>query len=163
MAKLTPKQKAFAEARANGANQTEAARIAGYASKTVTSLSVQGARNARLPEVQAAMREIREKEITGDLAQVALSTLRDIMTDTSAPAPARVSAAKWTLEAAGHGLEAAKLLARIGDGDDKSVSQLSAADLEHLVMMAADKVRFERSAAIDAEIIGGDETAQNDG
>jgi len=164
MAKLTRKQKAFAEAKVQGHTATEAARIAGYAQTSRVALAVQGARNNRLPEVQAEMRAIREKEIGGELAQVALSTLREIMTDTSAPAPARVSASKWVLEAAGHGLEAAKLLHRIGEGDEKSVSQLSAADLERLVMLATDKVRFERAAVIDAEIAGGDgaeESAEN--
>jgi hypothetical protein len=162
MAKLTRKQKAFAEAKAQGHTATEAARLAGYAQTSRVSLAVQASRNGRLPEVQAEMRALREKEICGDLAGVALATLHSIMTDQDAPAPARVSASKWVLEAAGHGLEAAKLLARIGDGDEKSVSQLSAADLERLVMLATDKVRFERSAAIDAEIVGGDQTAQNE-
>ena len=162
MAKLTSKQRRWVEAKAQGMNATEAARVAGYADKSYQAIRTQASRNNKLPAVREAMHAAREELIHGDLSKIALRTLGEIMQDQDAPAPARVSASKWVLEAAGHGLEAAKLLARIGDGDEKSVSQLSAADLERLVMLATDKVRFERSAAIDAEIVGGDQTAQNE-
>lgn len=154
MAKLTQKQRKFAEAKAQGMTAADAARYAGYASDNATSLRVQASRNNHLPAVQEEMRALREKEIQGDLAHVALVTLREIMTDQQAPAPARVSASKWVLEAAGHGLEAAKLLARAGGDGEKAVSELSAADLERLVIAASDKVRLERAAVLDAEIIG---------
>lgn len=152
MAKLTSKQKAFAAAKAEGMTASAAARVAGYAETNKHALRVQASRNNYLPEVQAEMRSIREKKIS-DLATVALSTLASIMQDEAAPAPARVAASKWVLEAAGHGLEAQKLLHRIGEGDERAVSQLSAADLEALVIMAAEKVRFERGQVIDAETV----------
>jgi hypothetical protein len=162
MAKLTLKQRKFAKAIADGLPQQAAARVAGYADNSPQALRTQASRLMHLPDVLAEAHRHREQSIA-QTATRALSCLASIIDNEAAPAPARVSASKWVLEAAGHGLEAAKLLARIGEGDDKSVSQLSAADLEHLVMMAADKVRFARAAAIDAEVIGGDATEQNDG
>ena len=150
MAKLTNKQRAFAAAKAEGLSAADAARKAGYAVESQQSLRVQASRNNANPEIQAEMRAIRERSIS-DLCTVALSTLADILQDQGAPAAARVSASKWVLEAGGHGIEAQKLLHRIGEGDERAVSQLSAADLEALVVMAADKVRFERGQVIDAE------------
>lgn len=152
MAGLTDKQRKFAEAKAQGMSAADAARVAGYASESQTALRVQASRNNHHPDIQAEMRAIRERAIA-DLATVALSTLADILQDQGAPAAARVSASKWVLEAGGHGIEAQKLLHRIGEGDERAVSQLSAADLEALVVMAADKVRFERGQVIDAEAV----------
>jgi len=150
---LTKKQRVFATAIAKGANRSQAARVAGYSDKSDGGLRQTAHRTASLPEVQRAAHAERERILCSEGAPLALATLQAIMSDSAQPAAARVSAAKWTLEAAGHGLEAAKLLAKIGEGDDRAVSQLSAADLERLVMLAADKVQFERAAVIDADIL----------
>jgi hypothetical protein len=150
MAGLTSKQRAFAKGVASGLPPASAARAAGYAEKSPHALQVQASRLTKHPEVQAAAHAEREKLIS-QTAHRALACLASIIDNEAAQPAARVQASRWVLEAAGHGLEAAKLLHRIGEGDERAVSQLSAADLEALVVMAADKVRFERGQVIDAE------------
>jgi hypothetical protein len=64
----------------------------------------------------------------GDLANVATSTLRDVMDDKLAPASARVQAARTVLEMAGE----------LGRGksdaeDDRPLSELSADELTRLI------------------------------
>jgi hypothetical protein len=87
------------------------------------------------------------------LAQKALAALEYVLDAPEVPAAAKVQAARWVLEAGGHGIEAKKLLHRIGEGDETVVSQLNAGDLERLVLVAADRVRFERQALVEAEVI----------
>lgn len=79
-----------------GCNPTEAARAAGYAAP-----KQEAYRLTRLPHVQTAIRQERERLISAHGANVALSTLQEIMRDKTAPASARVSASRTMLEAAG--------------------------------------------------------------
>jgi len=148
MAGLNHRQRKFAKLSAEGLPPVAAARAAGYVTSTPGSLAVQAHRLAHNPEVIAAAHQEREKLIS-QTAHRALACLASIIDNEQAQPAARVAASKWVLEAAGHGLEAQKLLHRIGEGDDRAVSQLSAADLEALVVMAADKVRFERGQVVD--------------
>lgn len=160
MSKLTQKQKEFARCLALGMNATQAAKAAGYADNSSQALRTQASRNNALPAVQAEAHAQREKLLTGVLASKAIAALEFVLDSPDSPAPAKVAAARFVLEAAGHGLEAKKLLHRIGEGDDRAVSQLSAADLERLVLMAAEQVKFERAAAIEAEILPSDGEAE---
>ena len=71
------------------------------------------------PPFVAAYREARRQAVqraTGRLQQAAndaVTTLQDVMTDTTAPAPARVTAAKSVLEMAIKAVEIEDLTARI--------------------------------------------------
>jgi hypothetical protein len=97
MPALTDMQEAFVHKLVTtGCTQTAAAAEAGYAQPDVSASQL-----VRKPHVAAAIREMRERVI-GDLANVAVATLRTVMADTMAPASARVSAARTSLEAAGH-------------------------------------------------------------
>ena len=58
-------------------------------------------RLTRLPHVQSAIRSERERLISAHGANVALSTLMEIMKDQAAPASARVGASRTMLEVAG--------------------------------------------------------------
>lgn len=159
---MTKKQRAFSKALALGLNATECARVAGYSDNSPGALRQTASRTLALPEIQRAAHAEREKIICGGLAQAALGCLASIIGNEDAPAAARVAAAKWALEAGGHGLEARKLAARLGDDSERAVSQMTAADLERLVLLAEDKVRFERGAMVEAEIIDRADSADDD-
>ncbi len=150
---LTQRQKAFAKHLALGLTATEAARAAGYSDSSPQGLRVGASRLQHHPDIQREAHAQRERRLQGTMASKALATLEHVLDSPDSPAAAKVQAARWILEASGHGIEAAKLLHRIGDADERVVSQLSAADLEALVLAATDKVRFERAAAIEAEVI----------
>ncbi|WP_374530591.1 terminase small subunit [Novosphingobium sp.] len=97
MATLTEQQAEFVHHLVTtGCNPTEAARAAGYAVP-----KQEAYRLTRLPHVQAAIRQERERLISAHGANVALATLNEIMRDKTAPASARVSASRTMLEAAG--------------------------------------------------------------
>jgi len=69
---------------------------------------------------------------------------------TTSPA-ARVQAARFVLEAAGHGIENRRLLARSGDDDEKPLHQLSLQTLEALAHAAEIQVREARGTIIEVE------------
>jgi len=141
-ADLTDQQIAFIELVANGRPHPAAAVAAGYSDSRA------GWRLLRNPAVVAALKERQAALLSGDLSGVALSTLRAVMTDETAPAAARVSAAKWTLEAAGHGLAAALGSARLGlDIADKPLSALSLSELEAMAEQAAASVESIKRAS----------------
>jgi hypothetical protein len=140
---LTPKQRAFVTTLVRtGCNPTSAARQAGYSDAHVSAYDLQ-----RMPHVAAAIRFERQRYITGELANVATGTLREILTDSEAPAAARVQAARTVLEMSG------EIGRRKQDGDeDKPLSELSADELSRLI----DRWTEERAALakpVDAEVI----------
>ena len=162
---LSEKQNAFARAFADGANQAQAARIAGYASTSNTSLSVQGCRLARDPQVQRAVHNYREARLSGPMASKALSCLESVMDDTAAPPAARLQAARWILEAAGHGVAAQSLQLRAGSVvADRPMSDWSLAELEAMVAqregeleglrpVSARSIEVGSSQPIDCEVV----------
>jgi hypothetical protein len=140
---LTPKQRQFVTLLVrNGTNPTQAAREAGYATPGVSSYDLM-----RLPHITAAIRHERQRYITGELASIATGTLRTILTDSEAPAAARVQAARTVLEMSG------EIGRKKQDGDeDKPLSELSADELSRLI----DRWTEERAALakpVDAEVV----------
>lgn len=130
---LTDKQAQFVEQLVSKAmNPTAAARAAGFETPAQAAY-----RLLRLPHVASAVRDARARLIDGDLANVALDTLRVVMTDSDAPAAARVSAARTVLEMSG---ELKK------DGSDASVEkrlhEMSADELAAVI----DRWESQRSA-----------------
>lgn len=143
---LTPKQRAFVVALVrNGTTPTAAAREAGYNNPKVSSFDV-----LRLPHVAAAIRLERSRYISGELANIATGTLRHILTDSEAPASARVQAARTVLEMSG---DIGK--AKRQDDDDRPLSEMTAEELARMI----DKWTEEKAAlattidAQDVEII----------
>jgi len=131
---LTDKQARFAKLIADGVPQTEAALAAGYANSSPNALAVTASRLMRHPEIRRAAFEQREARLAGPLGQKAMATLESIIEDETAPAPARVKAAVWILEATGHGLQAKLGAARLGLNDgNKPLSQLTVEELESFV------------------------------
>jgi len=123
-ADLTPKQRTFVTVLVRlGCTPTHAAREAGYAEPKVSAHDL-----LRLPHIQAAVRFERSRYVQSDLANIATSTLRAVMTDPEAPASARVQAARTVLELAGE-LGKAK-----ADGqEDRPLSELTADELARLI------------------------------
>jgi phage terminase small subunit len=107
-----------------GCTPTEAARHAGYANPKNDAY-----RLLRLPHVAEAIRDTQSRVIGGDLSNIALKTLRDVMQDAGAPAPARVSAARAVLEMGGH----YDREAREAERADKALSEMSIEELAELV------------------------------
>lgn len=94
---LTEKQQIFVQALVeNGLTPTAAAREVGYSDPGGQAYYLM-----RQPHIIAAIRVHRAKLVDGDLANIALGTLRAVMTDSGAPAAARVSAARTVLEMSG--------------------------------------------------------------
>ena len=128
-----------------GMNATDAARGAGYSNNSAVALRVAGNRLANDPKIQRAAFEHREKRLQGPLANKAIATLEAVMDDRAAAPAARIQAAKFILEAAGHGLESRRLAARLPSQDDRCLADLSNAELESFVLEAmANKARAGR-------------------
>lgn len=128
---LTSKQAEFVrEYISNGGNGAAAALAAGY-----NTGPQEAWRLMQTPAVIAAIRSAREKYIAGPLASKALRCLEQIMGDDGASPGARVQAAKYALDAAGHGLAAQLGAARLGlDNQDKALADMSATELEAFIM-----------------------------
>lgn len=136
----------------NGGNASAAAVEAGYSKDRSRQA---GWELSRKPKIIEAVKVEQARYISGELSNVALGTLGNIMKDETAPAAARVQASRWVLEAAGHGLPAAALAARLGmDGADKPLSEFSLADLEEMTKRAAESL--ERMRSVNAPTIEAD-------
>lgn len=118
---LTPQQRTFvAEFVSGNGDKTRAARIAGYADP--------GREVFRLlsnPNVLKAVHDARARLLDGDLATVALSTMRDLM-DKKNPGNVRFQAAKYILDAAGHG-------AKSDEGRERPLNEMSADELSAFI------------------------------
>jgi hypothetical protein len=160
---LTKKQKAFAKHLALGATATEAARAAGYAESSPHALRVEASRLQHHPAVQREAFLQRERRLQGALAQKALGALEHVLDNADAPAAAKVQAARWILEASGHGIESRRLEARVGDDDERQPHRMTLEALEAAAGIAMQHVLNERekaaqAAALEAEIVPTDQT-----
>lgn len=142
---LTPAQSRFAYLVGHdGLSLTQAAENAGFANP-----GNYGSKLMRNPNVRAAVHQIRAGAIEGDLASLALSTMRSLMRDELTPAPVRFQAAKWTLETCGHkaAADAAGMPA-----PEKSLSDMSLDELEAFIArgeQALDKLKVVGAPVVD--------------
>lgn len=98
MSELTEQQAAFVSHLVlDGLTPTESARRAGYAHAAQRATEL-----VRKPHVMAAIRQEQSRLLDGDLANVALRTLRGVMEDQQSPASAKVAASRAVLEASGY-------------------------------------------------------------
>ena len=121
---LTDKQSKFVDYYvAEGKTQTEAARLAGYSFP-----EYEGYRLVRQPRMIKVIHAARQKFYQTNLANVAVSTLHQVMQDPNAPAAARVSAARTALELAWD------LGPNSGNGSDGgSLCEMTPAELSSLI------------------------------
>jgi hypothetical protein len=147
---LTDKQARFAENLAAGMTATDAARAAGYLTSSPQSLRVTASRLTSLPSIQQAVFQHRERRLQGPLASMALACLEGVMQDLAAPPAARIQAAKFILEAAGHGLENRRLSARHPDDIEKGISNFTLAELEAMVAAAEERMNLAQGKVIES-------------
>lgn len=141
-ANLTEKQAAFVKFMVGGLAQGAAAQAAGY-----TSPDTEACRLVRLPHIRAALYEERQRIIETDLANVAITTLRDLMT--SGPAPVRFSATKLSLALAGH----TEIVNQDKGLPTKPLSEMTQAELLAAVDDARRLVAAADAVVIDAEAV----------
>ena len=124
MRNLTQKQKSFIGYFVlENKSQTEAARMAGYPMPRQS-----GWRLLQTPRVIEAIQASRQRLYQTDLANVAVTTLQQIMQDHDAPPAARVSAARTALELAGD------LGPNSGNGSEGgSLSEMTPGELSRLI------------------------------
>ncbi len=102
----------------------------------------------RNPVVAAEIRERMLGKVAG-LAVLGVSTLEAVMQDETAPAAARVAAAKFAIESSGIGLAAEALRAKLGGpGDHKPLSDYTIGELEAIV--AAKESELEDAKGSDS-------------
>ena len=147
--KLSKRQTSFAKGIAAGLPPQAAALAAGYVNKTPNGLRVQASRLNSNPDVQRLAYEERESRLAGPLAVKALNTLEAILDDSGTPSAARIQAARYILDAAGHGIDNKRLRLRSGEDADTPTRELSLAALELLAIAAEERVMIERAAVID--------------
>lgn len=141
---LTPKQAAFVDAYiGNGGKATAAARTAGYVEAQVEAW--------RLLRNRAVLAAIHEETVarvaTG--GAIGVGVLVKVAQDEAAPAAARVSAAKWLAEAAGHGL-AARKAGELAD-DDRPLEERSIGELEQIAADLHAQLTRARMGVIEGE------------
>jgi len=124
---LTEQQAAYVrEMVRNGGQEQAAARAAGYSPDSMRSNLYALRRNHKVVD---ALRRERENWIQTTGGSLAIKTLEALMLDPATSGQVKLQAAKFTLEAAGHGLAAQK--ARMGLPDpDKPLSEMSLSELE---------------------------------
>ena len=123
MTSLTDAQQNFVdELVSTGCTPTEAARRAGFAAP-----GQEAYRLMRKDHVVLAIREQRERVVSGHAANVAIATLVEIMTDKAAPASARVSAARTVCDAAGDFGRAGRI------AEPASMANLTEAQLSRII------------------------------
>jgi phage terminase small subunit len=145
VAALTPMQQVFVrEVVANACNQTEAAKRAGFGTPRQAAYVL-----SRTPHVQAAIRQERARMFDADLANVAAATLRSVMTDSEAPAAARVSAARTVLEVT------RELGRRQDDQDaDKQLHEMTPDELAGLIdKLDSERVKVARDITNTVELV----------
>jgi hypothetical protein len=123
---LTDQELAFVQAYVGNGGD---AKLAGQA----TGLADPGASLAK-PAIREAIELKRDTEIKTTGATRAWSVIEQLMTDPSAPAQVRLQAAKWTLEASGHGLSAVAASLQLGlKRSGKPLAEMSVTELEDFI------------------------------
>jgi hypothetical protein len=146
---LTDQQAAYVrEMVRNGGNEQHACKVAGYNPEAINQAVYSLRRN---PRVVDALRRERENWIQTTGGSLAIKTLEALMLDPATSGQVKLQAAKFTLEAAGHGLAVQK--ARMGLPDaDKPLSEMSLAELEAFLTAgrtAVDTIKREQDKTID--------------
>lgn len=86
------------------------------------------------PRVREAIELKRDTDIKTLGATQAWSTIQSLMTDPAAPAQTKFQAAKWVLEASGHGLSAVAASLQLGlQKSKKPLSEMSVSELEEFI------------------------------
>ena len=144
---LTNKQALFVKALVAGRKQGEAAVAAGYVGYPDSNAS----RLVRLPHIQRAIQRETERRLLVEGIPSALEFMVNAPGNVKLPGAVRFQAAKWVMEAAGHGLAAQR--AALGlPGDDKPLDEMSPGELEQFLkagLGAIEQIKSQRERVID--------------
>lgn len=142
---LTEKQRLFVRAMArNACNQKTAAISAGYSGPEVA-----GSNLMSNPLIRQAISEERERYLCGEMASIALGTMRHLMTDQGVSAAVRFQSARWVLEAAGHNNKEIK---KLGFDPDKPLTEMSLSELQAFIAAGSQAVEsMKRPRLINAD------------
>lgn len=124
----------------SGVTPTEAARRAGYSHPKNRAWEL-----LRKPHIVAAIRKEQERFIDGDLANVALKTLRSIMENEKSPANARVAASRAVLEAAGYFSRNKE-----AELEEKQIMEMTAQELEEYISRGRENLKMLSKTAGNA-------------
>lgn len=151
---LNAQQEIFVEKYvANGGNAWQAAQEAGY-DPTNSGVLMKN------HKVREAIELKRDLEIKTKGATQAWQVMQSLLTDPSAPAQVRFQAARWTLEASGHGLSAVAAALAVGNRGKKDLHDMSVSELQEIAdrarnwldsMKTVVKTADEFGKSIDAE------------
>ncbi len=148
MNQLTDKQQEFAAAYVScGGNASEAARLAGYSQASARQI---GGRLSRDAKVQRMIRQEQQRVIGGRLCSQALGVLESIMLDPSAPAGARVDAAKSLLDRGGLPAIPANLIVQDTVNADRALTEMSLEDIQSFVLAGREKLALLKAQVGEA-------------
>lgn len=161
--KLTKKQQIFADNISRGVAPGRSAAIAGYSTP-----SAEAWRLIRRPHIAEEIRKRRDALIQGDLAQVAIEAMRDLMGDET-PAATRYQASKWVLEHAGHANPADAEKGQQKDLTDMNADELAQAISSGMAALGELSQQLKGTHNIDGElrpvreleVLGDDEDAED--
>lgn len=127
---LTDQELLFCEAYVgNGGDAKAACAAAGYADPAASAKLILAD-----PRVREVIELKRDTEIKTTGATRAWQVIEQLMTDPASPAQVRFQAAKWTLEASGHGLSAVAASLQLGlKKSGKPLSEMSVSELEEFI------------------------------
>lgn len=147
---LTHRQSKFAAFLAEGFTASDSARLAGFANSNPAALRVTASRLQHHPDVKREAFIQREARLAG-LAGKALKCLDSIISDEACPPAARVQAARYLLDAAGHGVVNRQLSARHPNNGTKAISDMTLAELETMVIHAESQLKQAEGREVDTD------------
>lgn len=144
---LNEQQERFVEAYvANGGNAVEAAKKANYADESTGSIMANH-------KIREAIELKRDTEIKTGGATKAWEVMQSLLTDPAAPAQVRFQAARWTLEASGHGLSAIAAAIQLGKGNRKDQHEMTVSELQEVVERGRKQLESMRQVISDVKAL----------
>lgn len=135
--RFTEQERKFIEVVAVTGDAKIAAKEAGYRNASSP------CRKMMSPAVLAEITRVQTEKLVTDLAPIALATLQDVMTSKTAPAAARVQAAKVVLDKGGVGVRAA-------DSEGKEPHEMSGDELAQAIQRLTAEVTERKRPTIEA-------------
>jgi phage terminase small subunit len=130
----------------NGGNAHAAAKAVGYEESN-------GPHLLKNHKVRQAIELKRDLDIKTGGATKAWEVMQGLLTDPTAPAQVRFQAARWTLEASGHGLSAIAAALHVGRGARKDQHEMSVSELQELVDKAREQLTSMKQVVAEVKAL----------
>lgn len=142
---LTEKRRKFVQHVLEGLKPAKAAALAGYAHPDQAANYL-----TRQSNIQDALRRESQRVLMTEGLQNSLRFMVSAPANEKLPGAVRFQAAKWVMEAAGHGLAAQR--AALGlPAEDKPLSEMSTAELDGLIDAMRNRLQQTRAQVIEGE------------